>query len=363
MIIFFIALMIIICVGMKFSGKNEFFRDYCSPVDTGMVNGVFSVLIFLSHSSGYLKLNSPLDSPYKAIVMFMGQLVVATYLFYSGYGILESYKRKGISYIKEMPFNRLFRTWYHFAIVILLYIVVYMGICGRKYALSHVLLAFTGLTSVGNSNWYMFVTFAMYILLIVAFLVFKKSSVKATAFFGVLVLAFSLTEYAAGLEGRWYNTIFCFPAGMVFSLLKPKIDNLLMKNDRNWGICVACSFVVMVLCNIVRYESVIFYNLFAISGAFLISVLMMKIRTGNKILGWFSNHIFSFFILQRLPMLVMRRFGFNKNTFIFVIISFVVTVMLSLAFDKLVGKLDGIIFKKRTEASKQNLLKKANVQK
>ena len=193
MLIYIFILIAIICSGLTAAKKNEFFKDYCSPKNTATINGIFSVLIFLSHSVQYLKLDGVLDGPYFDLRKFLGQLVVVTYLFYSGYGIMESARKKGTAYIKDMPKNRLFKLWYHFGIVVILYIITAF-ITGRKLDLLKTILAFTGLTSVGNSNWYMFVTFAMYIIIIVSFLMFRKSNVLALGLTCVLTLLFGYIE-------------------------------------------------------------------------------------------------------------------------------------------------------------------------
>ncbi len=354
MIIFVLILFAVTCIGISVSKKNQFFEDYSSPKNTGAINAVFSVLIFLNHSVGYLDLNGVLDAPYFILFRFLGQFVVATYLFYSGFGIMESYKKKGHNYIKAMPVNRLFKTWYHFAIVVAIYAVISIGIRGIKYKPTHILLAFTGLTALGNSNWYMFVTFVLYILLIVSFFIFKKSKVSAMVLFTVLVVGFSLIEYGAGLGTRWYNTIFCFPAGMFFSLFKPKIDKFFMMNDASWAIGFSICLAGFIIFSSTRYVSIANYNLFAVFGAVTITVLMMKIKIGNSVLSWFSKHIFSFFILQRIPMLLMKHFGFAKNGYIFIIVCFFFTILLAVLFDMLTDKLDALVFKKRKKIKKQS---------
>lgn len=237
MLIFVIILFIVICSGLTVAGKNEFFGDYCSPRNTATVNGIFSVLIFLSHACGYLKLGGALDTPYLELRSFLGQLVVVTYLFYSGYGIMESIKKKGTQYVNAMPFNRFFKLWYHFAFAVILFIATAL-LLKKDLNLKNTLLAFTGYTSVGNSNWYIFVTFAMYIIVIISFLVFKKSNKLALVCVFVLSGTFLYAEYKIGLPTRFYNTAICFPVGMLFSMLKPMIDKILMKNDVVWCIGV-----------------------------------------------------------------------------------------------------------------------------
>lgn len=347
MIFFIVILIAIICSGMTAAKKGEFFADYCSPKNTGTINGIFSVLIFLSHIVTYIDFDSPWDEPYMAFRAFMGQLVVATYLFYSGYGIMESYKKKGHSYAMSIPFHRLFKTWYHFAIVICMFAVVSIGIRKLEYTPAEVVLGFTGYVSLGNSNWYMFVTFALYVIVFLSFFIMRKSKTLAVCLVFVLTVALALWENEMGLANTWFNTVFCFPAGMVFSLVKPYADKILMKNDLVWFAGFTACLVVFGFFSQNRGESIIHHNLFAIFFAVTVTVMMMKIQIRSTILDWFSQHIFSFFILQRIPMLLLRHYGYAHEPYFYVIMCFFITVVMSMFFDAVMDKLDSFIFKPR----------------
>ena len=347
MIFFIIILIAIIGGGMTAAKKGEFFEDYCSPRNTGTINGIFSILIILSHAVTYVKLDGIWDEPYFALRTFLGQLVVVTYLFYSGFGIMESYKKKGTPYIKAMPVHRLFKTWYHFAIVIVMYAIVSIGIRGLEYTPLQVALSFTGYETLGNSNWYMFVTFALYIIIVACFLIFRKSKVLALAGVFALTGLFVFWETKMGLASQWYNTVFCFPAGMLFSLVKPYVDKLFMKNDLIWFSGFTALFVLFGFFSQNRGESLLFHSLFAIFFALTVTVMMMKVQIKSTILDWFAQHIFSFFILQRIPMLLLRHYGFAKDPYFYIIMSFFITVVMSMLCDAAMDKLDSIIFKPR----------------
>lgn len=350
MIIFVITLAAVICSGVNVSQRNKFNKDYCSPQHTNTVNAIFSVLIFLSHAVSYIDMNGVLDKPYFMLRSFLGQLVVVTYLFFSGYGIMESIKKKGTPYVKSMPINRFFKLWYHFAIVILLFTVVQVGVFSREYTLSRWLLSFTGFKAIGNSNWYMFVTFAMYIIVIVSFLIFRKSNKIALGFVCLLSVGFVIFEYNAGLESRFYNTVLCFPLGMIFSMIKPYADKIFMKNDAYWFFGFSGCVIVFVYFSLNRSATFVHYVLFTFFAIAIILLFMMKVNIKSSVLDWFGKHIFSFFILQRIPMIILSNTGYIKNGYLFIIISFFGTVFLAVIFDAAMEKLDSIIFKKKIKA-------------
>ena len=61
----------------------------------------------------------------------------------------------------------------HFDIAVALFLICDI-ILGKHYDLKTVLLAFTGWTSIGNSNWYIFAVIILYFIVLLSFTVFKK---------------------------------------------------------------------------------------------------------------------------------------------------------------------------------------------
>ena len=348
MLIVLIILIAVMCSGMTACGKNEFYSDYCSHKNTTTVNAIFSILIFLSHAVSYVDLNNTFDQPYLDIRKFLSQGVVVTYLFYSGYGIMTSIQKKKYDYVRAMPVNRLFKTWLHFAIIILMYIAVSF-IADKDYDLTRYLLAFTGLRSIGNSCWYMFVTFALYILVIIGFSIFRKNDTLGLIATVLLTVGFVYVEKnVMKLDVIFYDTILCFPLGMIFAKIKPFTDKILMKNDIVWTLGLCGIFTVFMYFSQNRRETlnhlILFYALIPV----VITVLMMKINIKSSILDWFGNHIFSFFMLQRIPMILLQHFGLSRNSYFFIAVSFFATVVLSTVFDEAMVKLDRLIFRKKS---------------
>ncbi len=350
MLLVVVIIIAIICAGMTAKGKNEFYEDYCSHKNTTTINAIFSILIFISHGVQYIELNNVFDEPYLAIRAFFSQGVVVTYLFYSGYGIMTSIQKKKFDYVKSLPVNRLFKTWLHFAIIILMFIATALFI-GKEYSIEKYLLAFTGYSSIGNSNWYMFVTFALYIIVIVSFFIFRKSNILGLVATIIFTIGFVFVEAEVlDLHLMYYDTIFCFPLGMVFAVLKPYIDKILMKNDIIWSIALCGLFTVFMYFSQNRTETVYHRMMFFATMPVLITVLMMKVNISSSILDWFGNHIFSFFMLQRIPMMLLHYFGLNRNSYFFLAVSFFATIVISTVFDECMTKLDKVIFKKRIKS-------------
>lgn len=89
--------------------------------------------------------------------------MVAMFMFYSGYGVMESIRSKGMNYVHSMPKKRILSTWIHFAFIVALYVLLTVAI-GNEITLKQLLLSFIGWDSVGNSNWYIFDILCLYLM-------------------------------------------------------------------------------------------------------------------------------------------------------------------------------------------------------
>jgi hypothetical protein len=89
-----------------------------------------------------------------------------------------------------------------------------------------------------------------------------------------------------------------------------------------------------------------FYELQAMLFTLLIVFISKKIQFKSKILYWFGNNLFWVYILQRLPMLVLKEIGFNVHAYRFALISFVITIILTLIYARLSAWLFKIFDKK-----------------
>ena len=95
MIVLYFVLVILLFLIMpcKINLKQGINESYLSKNDTLPIKGFFVALVLFRHVRDYITLsNNVLDTSFSIVESSMGQLIVAMFLFYSGYGIYESYK-------------------------------------------------------------------------------------------------------------------------------------------------------------------------------------------------------------------------------------------------------------------------------
>ena len=344
MIFIYLALFVLCFIGAKYSFRGFNTEGYLSRNTTDSIKGVFIALVFFSHFAQYCTYTSEFDIAGKKVSLWLGQLIVTMFLFYSGYGVSEAIKKKGSGYVKPFPKNRILKTLLHFDVAILLFIVMNL-LLGRNFDIKTVLLSLVAWTSVGNSNWYIFAVLVLYAVTWIGFSVIKKNNYAAA---GIVTLLTVLYVVAMGFvrpkEAWWYDTVLCYALGMWFSLLKPQIEAILTKNNLVWLVCTAViggGFYATSLYRNIFSVKVVCMLLFCL----LLVILSLKFTVSNKILSWMGRYTFELFILQRIPMIVLKRLGLGDvNMYLFFFASLALTVVMSMGFRKAEDLLDSLIF-------------------
>lgn len=352
--IFYLLGMVVLSIWQVKAYQGQLFcPDYMGRDTTSSIKGISMLLIIASHFKQYVALDSVYDQSYLRLASFLGQTVVIMFLFYSGYGIQEAIKNKGISYVKKMPVKRIFITWFNFSIAVCLYILVNL-ILGKSYDLRTTLLAFTGWTSIGNSNWYIFAILVMYIVTWVSFLIFRNKYIGGLLSVTMLSGAYVIVlHYFRPEEDWWFNTIFCYVGGMWYSVLKSKIDSVLQKKVNLYycALIIGSSLIFLLRPFITR---LLIYEVWECIFVVVVVLITMKIRIYNSVLKWIGNHTFELYILQRIPMLLLAEAGLNKFPYLFLVISIIALFVMAVIFERVIGYMDRTIlrcsgFSERTE--------------
>lgn len=344
--IIFLTMLFLLCVfGISFSGKNGF-EDYMSPQKTGAIKGVFVIIVVLSHLRQYITLdNSVYNLPFKDFMVFLGQLMVVVFLFYSGYGVLLGLQKKE-GYAVSIITKRVPKVLLHFDIAVVIFYVIGL-LMGKNYTVTRLFRSLIGIDGVGNSVWFITVILLLYIITFAVFVFARKRVILGTVFITlasaivvILFLRFRAHEY------WWYDTIMCYPLGMWYAIAKEKIDKFLLPSFGKWFACAAVSIAVFIALRQLRFGmdgSRIVFIFEALAFAVVIVFVSMRMSINNSVLRWFGNHVFSVYILQRIPMIILSYFGMNDKPFLFSAACFAITIVIAELYDRMTDKLDVLL--------------------
>ncbi len=349
MLVAYLVLAEIAIWGCKFAFRGFYGEAGFSRDVTDSVKGIFIWLVFLSHSSFYVTYTAKIDILGLRISGYLGQLIVACFLFYSGYGVCEAIKKKGTDYLRKFPKHRVLKTLIHFDIAVMINFVTQL-LLGNRFSFTRIIFGLLGWESLGNSNWYIFVILVLYLITWISFSLFKGNPVipvfAATVLIGFLTVFLYFTRPI-----WWYDTILCYILGMLVSIIKDEFISFITKNNIIWASCTVLCVILFV-----SLHSNIGTTAFAISTlsrmfiapifAIGIVLLLMKVRISNKVLVFSGRHLFEIFILHRIPLAVFKELGIaDYNCYIFFVLSLVCTIILSVMFKYLTDKIDKLIFK------------------
>lgn len=298
--IFLLILLALLLFGLKKADA----KDACLKKEhTDAVKGFFIIIVLYSHILPYLTSSgvsfSPiLDVPANKIIKMTGQLMVVMFLFYSGYGVMESIQNKGKDYIISIPYKRILSTLVNYGIAIAFFLFMNL-LLGIHYPVRQYLLSLIAWESVGQSNWYIFAILCCYLSTFISFSVLKDKRF-AFALTVILHLIYIVVLHETK-ESWWYNIILSYPAGMFVSLNKKELLSFL---DSHYLISVIGTLVIFLLCYTLGHSTVVYQGT-AVSFGFLIFIISYRLVIKNRFLTWCGKNLFQLYVYQRIPMIAL----------------------------------------------------------
>ena len=319
-----IAVLVLFAILVLFSMRTS--KD-CSTLALSMeqtqtIKGIFIITIFFSHFCSYVIFEKWFDVTMREYCRWLGQLMVVPFFFYSGYGIFESVKRKGLSYVNSFPKKRFLKTLIHFDLAVVLFLVYDFFFAPENLSLLKIMSSLVAWDSVGNSNWFVFAILCAYIFTFMA-LVLGNGCLHITLVIEILLCLIYIVLVSRFKDSYWYDTILAFPLGGLISLYKEKITigggKLLL-----WLALSIISLMVLLIAKKSFIPSFFINSQLALVGFMLLIVFFsMKIKFKSKILSWFGAQVFGVYILQRLPMNFGKFMHWNEqNIYLYFIFCF-----------------------------------------
>lgn len=336
MFILFMAYILMLLWGVKINLKDrDYFNDYISLDKTTSIKGIFIMLVFFSHFNKYATYSGLLDTTYFKIVGLVGQIMVVPFLFYSGYGVMESIKKKGSSYVSGIPKNRILKVFLQFAISIVLFLGV-KNMVGEKLSLSDVILSFLA----WERDWFVLAIIFLYIFTYISFKVIKNKSHLVNIFLVLLFTILYIIIISHFKSRYWYDTVLCYPLGMIWSLYRDKIEKLTADRLYKWIISVIVLGILATGLKVFGNNAIMPVLLgFIFTGIFIV-VFTMRVSLNNKVLNWLGKYLFEIYLLHSIPMIILSKLGLiSINAPAGFVISLVVTIGLAYLFSKLYKKL------------------------
>lgn len=333
----YLIIFILVCLSIK---KKSSVGDFLEIETTKNFSGFFVLFVFLAHFSQY----SVSPKYIQILQKTMGQLIVVPFLFVSGYGVTLGFLNKPY-YKKTFIQRRILPLYFQFAVAVFLYCILDFAITRDvpSEKIKTYILSFTGFKNVGNSNWYVVAIIFCYLTSFLGFIKNSKFSIWISFF---LICAYVISMYILEFEFHWFNTVFAYFAGELCAYHKDKILKQLFKFNEGY-VCIVLLEIILFGGLFIMYWLLkndllrsIFYNLVSAAFCLLFATLTFKFDFNQPLFSFLGKHIFSIYILQRIPMILFSKF--INNSFLLFILCLCITLILAVIFDLGVKK----IFKK-----------------
>lgn len=112
----------------------------------------------------------------------------------------------------------------------------------------------------------------------------------------------------------WYNTVFAYGAGLLFSEHKETMVKSMKNHYVKWLLTIGGGFVLCLGTYLFFYGpfkgeleqlGALVFDVMSVFFALLTVLLTMKVKIGNRALEWLGTNLFPLYIYQRLSMMVL----------------------------------------------------------
>lgn len=330
MAIWFLVILAMMLFGVC-GRRRGFYGDFLSIEQCQAINGV-AIMVVLARHIGHMGLmpcgyamDGWGDSLYFSISNPIQQLLVVTFLFFSGYGVMEQFARKGAAYVDGFAKKRLFPVWANFAVAVVCYALVHLAF-QTGVPIKKMLMALTCFEAIGNPNWYIFCILWCYAGAWLGFLAVRYLHIDVRKVWIVsLLVSVVYFVWLHSLEQNrfwWTDTVLSFPFGMFVSAYREK---LVAFAKRHYGACLVVALVLFAA--LICFHQDIYnvrgtawktasraelcvccirHNVLSCVTMVAILLAVMKVKIGNPALAWLGRHVFPIYIYHLLFFLVVK---------------------------------------------------------
>lgn len=298
-----------------------------SYIQTNIIKGIAILLVLLGHLN---------------IVDKGGCYGVTLFLFISGYGLMCSYIKNGLSQFWR---KRIKGVWIPYLLVTILWIIIDY-FCGTIYNLPTMISSLLGLNNVVDiTMWYIKFLIYWYLLFFLIFKFVKNNNFKIIFLLGAAVFCFLLCKinfFAPYSEGAVYFIF--FPLGVIYKFFEERLENVKYNYD--------LPVLLLLLIFIKRTDtiSIVVSNLFFCY--LVIKIVLISDSIKNKLLVFLGNVSYEIYLLEGVFLtkyMFIRNYISNDLLYIFFYIVFV--VILAYLYHKLLRLVESI---KRSGSMKLN---------
>lgn len=367
--LYYILLVLILFWGAEVCKKKTWNEEFMSLSQTKYLQGFLAICVMLHHA-GQKTCGSWHDPQYTVhgldFFVNIGYLFVSAFLFCSGYGLYKSHKQKE-NYLIGFARRRILPLVLAFYSTGLIFFVVRL-LLGQKISVPLMFCYLSGVILCNVNAWFVIALPIFYLGFYLAFKFIKKDG---WALFATIVWVFLYTLLGTFLDHNgwwlcgewWYNSVHLFSIGLLFARFeKPVVAHVKKFYPVYLVLSILGFFLLFPVSEAVvgifsyygenrnapdkvqrRWICLMSQMVVSCVFVFMVFLLNMKIRIGNKVLGFMGTLTLEFYLIHGL---FVELFGFDfletcpslyyiRNVALYVLVVIVLSVPAAVLLQKM----------------------------
>lgn len=268
---------------------------------TQAVSGICACMIMLSHSLYSYDIVDAWNA-YPGQIFMFDQLVVAPFFFFSGYGVVLSF-RKRPDYIRTLPRRKMLPLYLRLAAVetvcVVLALILKTGFDGRSLLFSYFCYGTVLFGRLGSCSWFVAVMILLWGAIWISWRLFPKKETSMLIMATILAAELHLLFRLLHMSQMWWDTVLVFPFGLWVGHFAEKLDSF-FKKYKLLSIVLSAIFLLLT----------VLFDLWSRKGkpnAFLpapilmcaaISTLSTRLTAGNRFLKHCGSRALYLYLVQ-----------------------------------------------------------------
>jgi len=351
--IILIPLFIILFYRVSVCKENDWQEDSLSLSHSKDLLGYFAIMIVVHHTVQNLIQNKGIDVGIMSIFENMGVCFVGGFFFFSGYGLIKSYRGKS-RYLEGFFQKRILKIIIPFYIVNTFFVIVenLMGLIEKQ----ELPLCIAGIFMANDHMWYLIEIILLYSLF---YINFSKSKTEETAFLkmfiqiiAIIVISLLIGHGPFWFQGEWwYNSTLLFFVGMLIARFEKTVVDFAKSNYTILTVSTAVFFLIFHILTLEVINSRGYWTEFSdiswtesmldkvqallvqipmiILFVFLVLLIGLKVKTGNRALRFLGDISLEIYITHRIWIITFDKI---KNPLIYLVLILICAVILGAIF-------------------------------
>lgn len=320
-ILVFIIFPILIFYKAKFYKNKEYNINNLVKSNTDALKGLSVIIVILSHISMFT-INKGIMAH---IFINTGFLAVAVFLFVSGYGLAEQF-RKRKNYLNGFVLDKIVRLYLIFFISNVIVTILNNYFLGSNYNIKNILISSVSMNFAnGRELWFVATILFFYLAFYISFKYFKdKNSMILICIFLIIYI---LLCKKIGKGTWWYNTAICFPIGVLLSFNKYKIFNFIKEKYIINLFLSILLFTISMFLYIRGYSKLQF--IIPIIFIYFVYTALIKIEINSKSMCYINKISFEMYLIHLVILQIAFKADITRNS-IYLVVLFPIMIVLSI---------------------------------